>query len=170
MKFVTLFRGLAPAALAAAFAASAATGPDLQWANASRGAIPKGSFAAGQDANGKVLYACRARLANGADVPGKIREPLIGCNVVYGGLEWSIGSYQVLRDDPKAMRWVAADSVPPRAYKVGQEPDGTAVFLCRAKRADGSVQIGRVGAAGACVYGMAGKEEQATEFEVLARP
>jgi hypothetical protein len=171
MKFVTLFRGLAPAALAAAFAASAATGPDLQWANASRGAIPKGSFAAGQDANGKALYACRARLANGAELPGKIREPLIGCSVLHGGLEWTLAAYQVLRDDgPKAIAWAPGASVPPRAYRVGRDVDGGALFLCRAKRADGSIQIGRLGSPGTCVYGLSGKEEQAREFEVLVRP
>ncbi|HLB16963.1 MAG TPA: DM9 repeat-containing protein [Burkholderiales bacterium] len=171
MKFRTHLRRLAPAALAAvAFAAAAANEPDLNWVNASRGVIPKGSLGVGQDVNGKVLYACRARLANGADVPGKIREPLIGCSVLHGGLEWSLASYQVLRDDPKAIRWVSGNSVPPRAYPVGREADGTAVFLCRAKRADGSVQVGKLGSSGACAYGFGGKEEQVAEFEVLVRP
>ena len=171
MKFLTHLRRLAPATLAAvAFAAAAANEPDLNWVNASRGAIPKGSLAVGQDVNGKALYACRARIATGADVPGKIREPLVGCNVLHGGLEWSLATYQVLRDDPKAIRWAPGNSVPPRAYRVGREADGTAIFLCRTKRADGSVQVGRVGASGACAYGFAGKEEIAGDFEVLVRP
>lgn len=171
VKFLTPLRRLAPAGLAAvALAAAAAGGPDLNWVNASRGAIPKGSLAVGQDANGKALYACRARLANGADVPGKIREPLVGCTVLHGGLEWSLATYQVLRDDPKLIRWASASSVPPRAYQVGREADGTAVFLCRAKRGDGSIQVGKLGGSGACAYGVGGKEEQGADFEVLVRP
>jgi hypothetical protein len=170
VKSVTQLLRLSPATLAAVAFAAAASGSDLNWVAASRGAIPKGSLAVGQDANGKALYACRARLANGADVPGKIREPLVGCTVLHGGMEWSLATYQVLRDDPKAIRWVAGNSVPPRAYQVGREPDGSALFLCRARRADGSVQVGKLGVSGVCAYGIAGKEEQAPEFEVLARP
>ncbi len=169
MKSVThLRRALAAALAATAFTATAE--PELNWVNASRGSIPKGSLAVGQDANGKVLYACRARLANGADVPGRIREPQLGCAVLHGGLEWSLPTYQVLRDDAKTVRWVPGNSVPPRAYRVGREADGTAVHLCRAKRADGSVHVGRVAATGNCLYGFGGKEEQAAEFEVLVKP
>ena len=156
---------------AVAFAAAAANEPELNWVNASRGVIPKGSLAVGQDVNGKALYVCRARLANGADVPGKIREPLIGCTVLHGGLEWSLAAYKVLRDDgPKLIRWAPGASVPPRAYRVGRDVDGSALFLCRAKRTDGSVQVGKLGSSGACVYGFGGKEEIAGDFEVLVRP
>ena len=172
MKFLTHLRRLALAALATgAVAAAAADEPDLNWIAASRGVIPKGSLAVGKDVNGRTLYACRARLANGADVPGMIREPLIGCSVVHGGLQWSIAAYQVLRDDgPKLIRWAPGASVPPRAHRVGRDVDGTALFLCRAKRTDGSVQVGKLGASGACVYGFGGKEEIAGDFEVLVRP
>ncbi len=173
MKFFTRIRRFAPAAAlaAVAFSASAASGADLHWAAASRGVIPKGSLAVGKDANGKPLYACRARLANGADVPGMIREPLIGCSVVHGGLQWSIAAYQVLRDDgPKLIAWAPGASVPPRAHRVGRDADGSALFLCRAKHVDGSLQVGKLGSAGACVFGVGGKEEQAAEFEVLVRP
>lgn len=171
MTFLTQIFRLAPVILAAAaFSAVAANEPDLNWVNASRGSIPRGSLAVGQDVNGKALYACRARLANGADVPGKIREPLVGCTVLHGGLEWSLATYQVLRDDPKLIRWAPGNSVPPRAYPVGREANGTTVYLCRAKRIDGSVQVGRVGAVGACQYGFGGKEEQVAEFEVLVKP
>jgi hypothetical protein len=172
VKFVTQLRRFALAALAmGAVAVAAANEPDLHWAAASRGTIPKGSLAVGQDVNGKALYACRAQLANGAAVPGKIREPLIGCSVLHGGLEWSLPTYQVLRDDgPKLIRWAPGASVPPRAYRVGRDVDGTALYLCRAKRTDGSVQVGKLGSSGACVYGFGGKEEIAGDFEVLVRP
>jgi DM9 repeat len=161
---------VAAIALAAACAAFAADDPDLNWVGATRGSIPKGSLAVGRDAGGQALYACRARLANGADVPGRIREPLVGCNVVFGGLEWTIGAYQVLRDDgPKTIHWAQATDVPQRAYKVGREANGTALYLCRAKHSDGSLQIGRV-SPGACLFGVSGKEEKAAEFEVLVKP
>jgi hypothetical protein len=173
VKFFTRTRRLAVGGIALATLAGAAFAADdvnLHWVAASRGAIPKGSLAAGRDAGGQALYACRARLANGADVPGKIREPIVGCNVVFGGLEWTIGAYQVLRDDgPKTIRWAQATDVPQGAYQVGREANGTALYLCRAKHSDGSLQIGRA-AAGDCLYGISGKEEKAAEFEVLVRP
>jgi len=150
--------------------AQSAQDADLNWVFASRGHIPKTSLVAGREANGDSLYACRARLANGAETPGKIRPPLVGCSVAFGGLEWTLAAYQVLHDGgPKTIRWVPANQVPQRAYKVGREPDGTVLYLCRAKHLDGSVQIGRV-ASRDCVYGFAGKQEQTAEFEVLVRP
>jgi len=143
---------------------------DLNWVFASRGHIPKTSLVAGREANGDSLYACRARLANGAETPGKIRQPLVGCSIAFGGLEWTLASYQVLHDSgPKTIRWVPATEVPQRAYKVGRGPDGTALYLCRAKHLDGSVQIGRVVSRG-CIYGFGGKEEQSSEFEIMVKP
>lgn len=169
-SFTPAFRLVVAALALAAPAAFAADDPDLHWVGASRGSIPKGSLAVGRDAGGQALYACRARLANGADVPGKIREPIVGCNVVFGGLEWTIGAYQVLRDDgPKVIRWTPATDVPQRAYQVGREANGTALYLCRAKHSDGSLQIGRV-APGACLFGIGGKEEKSADFEVLVKP
>jgi len=150
--------------------AQSAQDADLNWVFASRGHIPKTSLVAGREANGDSLYACRARLANGAETPGKIRQPLVGCSVAFGGLEWTLAAYQVLHDGgPKTIRWVPATQVPQRAYKVGREPDGTVLYLCRAKHVDGSIQIGRV-ASRDCVYGFAGKQEQSAEFEVLVKP
>jgi hypothetical protein len=160
------------AALAAAsmpLAAHAADEPELNWVFASRGHIPKGSLAAGKAIDGDAVYACRARLANGSEQPGRIRTPMLGCAVTYGGLEWSIGAYQVLRDDAKAIKWVTGNETPKGAYAVGREADGSVLHLCRAKLGDGSVQIGKLGA-GACVYGGGGKEQVAASFEVLVKP
>jgi len=168
-----MVKRLALAALAAtslSLAAHAADEPELNWVFASRGHIPKGSLAVGKGVNGDELYACRARLANGSEQPGRIRQPMLGCAVTYGGLEWSIGAYQVLRDDgPKAIKWVSAKEAPKGAYAVGREADGTVLFLCRAKVGDASVQIGKL-AAGACVYGVGGKEQNTADFEVLVKP
>lgn len=173
MRISTAFRRAVLVALVLAAATAFAQSPqaaDLNWVFASRGHIPKTSLAAGREANGDSLYACRARLANGVETPGKIRQPLVGCSIAFGGLEWSLQSYQVLHDSgPKTIRWVAATEVPQRAYQVGRGPDGTALYLCRAKHVDGSVQIGRVASRG-CFYGFGGKEEQSPEFEVLVKP
>lgn len=148
----------------------AADEPELNWVFASRGHIPKGSLVVAKGASGDELYACRARLANGSEQPGRIRTPMLGCAVTYGGLEWSIGAYQVLRDEgPKTAKWVPGNSVPKGAYTVGREADGTPLYLCRAKLGDGGLQIGKLGA-GACVYGRGGKEQTAADFEVLVRP
>jgi len=150
--------------------ALAADEPELHWVFASRGNIPKGSLAVGKAANGEELYPCRARLANGSEQPGRIRAPMLGCAVTFGGLEWSIGAYQVLRDDgPKAIKWATGNSVPRGAYAVGREADGTALHLCRTKLGDGSVQLGKL-AGGDCIYGAGGREQRATDYEVLVRP
>jgi hypothetical protein len=168
-----MVKPLVLAALAAAsvsLAARAADEPALNWVFASRGHIPKGSLAVGKAANGEDLYVCRARLANGSEQPGRIRAPMLGCAVTFGGLEWSIGAYQVLRDDgPKAIKWVAGNSIPKGAHAVGREADGTALFLCRTKLGDGAVQVGKL-AGGACIYGVGGKEQNAADFEVLVKP
>jgi hypothetical protein len=161
------------AALAAAsfsLSVQAADEQELNWVFASRGHIPKGSLAVGKGTNGDALYACRARLANGSEQPGRIRQPMLGCAVMFGGLEWSIGAYQVLRDDgPKTIKWVNAKETPKGAYAVGREVDGTVLHLCRTKLGDGSVQVGKL-ATGACVFGVGGKEQNADDFEVLVKP
>jgi Protein of unknown function (DUF3421) len=158
------------AAVSVSLAARAADEPELHWVFASRGHIPKGSLAVGKAAGGEELYACRARLANGSEQPGRIRPPMLGCAVTFGGLEWSIGAYQVLRDDgPKAIKWVTGNSVPKGAYAVGREADGRELFLCRTKLGDGGVQVGKL-AGGACIYGVGGKEQNAADFEVLVKP
>ena len=168
-----MMKRLVLAALAAAsfsLPVQAADEQELNWVFASRGHIPKGSLAAGKGTNGDVLYACRARLANGSEQPGRIRQPMLGCAVTFGGLEWSIGAYQVLRDDgPKTIKWVNGKELPKGVYAVGREVDGTVLHLCRAKLGDGSVQVGKL-AAGACVYAVGGKEQNAADFEVLVKP
>jgi len=144
--------------------------PELVWVFASRGHIPKGSLAVGKGSNGDSLYACRARLANGSEQPGRIRQPMLGCAVTYGGLEWSIGAYQVLRDDgPKTIKWVNGKELPKGAYAVGREANGTVLHLCRATLGDGSVQVGKLAADG-CSYSVAGKEQKTADFEVLVKP
>ena len=158
--------------VAATFAGAsfAADDAQLKWVFASRGHIPKGSLAAGRDTDGKPFYACRAKLANGAELPGKIREPQIGCTIVYGGIEWTLAAYQVLHDGgDKLGRWAAASGVPKGAWEVGREADGRTVYLCRAKHGDGSTPVGRTSDA-TCVYGADGKEAQAVAFEVLVKP
>jgi len=168
-----MLKRLVLAALASApllVPAQAADEPELNWVFASRGHIPKGSLAVGQGTNGDAVYACRARLANGSEQPGRIRQPMLGCAVTYGGLEWSIGAYQVLRDDgPKTIKWVSGKEAPRSAYAVGRTADGSLLHLCRAKLGDGSVQVGKV-AEGACIYGVGGKEQNAADFEVLVKP
>jgi Protein of unknown function (DUF3421) len=169
----SMLKRLVLAALAAApllLPAQAADEPELNWVFASRGHIPKGSLPAGKGTNGETVYACRARLANGSEQPGRIRQPMLGCAVIYGGLEWSIGAYQVLRDDgPKTIKWVSGKEAPKGAYAVGRDADGSLLHLCRARLGDGSIQVGKL-AAGACVYGVGGKEQNAGDFEVLVKP
>src|SRR5262245_16946220 len=124
---------LAALAVTSISLAAHADEPELNWVFASRGHIPKGSLAVGKGTDGDAVYACRARLANGSEQPGRIRQPMLGCAVTFGGLEWSIGAYQVLRDDgAKAIKWVNGKEPPKGAYPVGRNADGSVLHLCRA--------------------------------------
>nr|WP_245396408.1 DUF3421 domain-containing protein [Jiella sonneratiae] len=52
---------------------------------------------AGREANGSLLYVCRARFNNGVH-PGKIGASTGGCNITYGGVEHTLYDYQVLSE------------------------------------------------------------------------
>ena len=67
------------------------------WRPAAGGEIPGGAFAGGFEANGQVLYFCRAEWQGGVH-PGKIRAGFRGCNIPYGGQEITVGRYEVLTE------------------------------------------------------------------------
>lgn len=88
--------GLALAGLiVSALAAPPAHSHGLSWTSASGGHIPDGAIIAGREADGQVLFICRAQYKGGVH-PGKIRAEFKGCNIPWGGGEHPIREYEVL--------------------------------------------------------------------------
>lgn len=81
-------------ALVAASTASPVTAHG-SWTTASGGHVPDGAMIAGREANGQVLFICRAQYRGGVH-PGKIRAEFGGCNIPWGGREIVVREYQVL--------------------------------------------------------------------------
>jgi hypothetical protein len=67
----------------------------FRWVEAFRGTIPAGALPCGREADGQLLYACRARLQGGIH-PGKIRPGFGGANIPWGGRECTVPEYEVL--------------------------------------------------------------------------
>ena len=75
--------------------ASPAYSHGLKWKSASNGHVPDSAMIAGREADGQVLFVCRAKY-NGGTHPGKIRAEFKGCNIPWGGREIAIRKYEVL--------------------------------------------------------------------------
>ena len=75
------------------------TAQNQNWLPATGGAIPSGALKTGREAIiGEMvpfsLYTCRARIKGGTH-PGKLRQAFGGCNVPYGGKEYTVIEYEV---------------------------------------------------------------------------
>jgi hypothetical protein len=71
---------------------------DIAWMRASDGQVPADAMLAGKEASGEPLYVCRAEHNEGIH-PGKLREAFRGCNISWGGREYTKSSYEVLVDE-----------------------------------------------------------------------
>lgn len=67
----------------------------LSWTRASNGHVPDRAIIAGREADGQVLFICRAQYMGGTH-PGKVRAEFKGCNIPWGGREIAIQKYEVL--------------------------------------------------------------------------
>ena len=67
----------------------------LSWERATNGNVPENALIAGREADGQVLFLCRAKYRGGVH-PGKVRAEFRGCNIPWGGKEISIPEYEVL--------------------------------------------------------------------------
>lgn len=75
--------------------ATASAAPEVEWRVASNGDVPVNALAAGREADGRVLFVCRASYRRGLHL-GKLRSEFGGCKIPYGGSEKVIAVYQVL--------------------------------------------------------------------------
>ena len=135
------------------------------WINASNGAIPTGSAANGNEANGESLFVARAFL-NGGLHPGKIRGEFGAANIPFGGLEVKVAQYEVLINPG---RWIPAQGgqIPDGAVKLGAEADGTPLYVARAWY-QGGLHPGKVRPEFLSAnIGFGGKEVKVFEYEVL---
>lgn len=137
------------------------------FATGKNGAISNRAAPVGYEANGTTLYACVGNFNNGRH-PGKIRQGFSGCNIGYGGKEYTANSYSVLTSPG---RWVArADgNIPQRAPVVGNEADGSPLYMCRAQF-NGSLAPGKIGpSTGSCNIGYGGKEYTIYSYDVYVQ-
>ena len=81
--------------IVSALAPSPAQSHGLSWSSARGGHVPDGAVIAGREADGQVLFICRAKYKGGVH-PGKIRSEFKGCNIPWGGREQAISQYEVL--------------------------------------------------------------------------
>ncbi|MEJ8835577.1 DM9 repeat-containing protein [Ramlibacter sp. AN1133] len=146
---------------------------ETDWVPAARGALPVGLAPAGREAPpaSTELYICRAVFANGVH-PGKIRPGFAGCNVGWGGREYTSPDYQVLVKHDLSWAPATGGSVPSNAMKAGEEgtPGREPLFICRASYRNG-VHPGKVRPGfGGCNIGWGGREEVVARYEVLLGP
>ncbi|MDI9819373.1 MULTISPECIES: DUF3421 domain-containing protein [unclassified Legionella] len=120
----------------------------------------------GTDTNGKPLYLCTARLFNSTQ-PGKTWEGYGRCNVPYGGKEYIVDKFEVpLKDRFRGSYWQNNGGM---AMPVGQEADGTPLFLCQVFF-KGSKQPGKTWPGyNHCNISYAGQEIITDNYQVLTK-
>lgn len=139
------------------------------WKAASGGNVPVGAVTAGHEQNGDPLFVCRANYKGGVH-PGKVRQAFGACNIGWGGGEHKVSNYEVLTSESDQI-WRAARGghVPVGAVSAGNESNGDALFVCRAKY-NGGLHPGKVRQAfGACNIGWGGGEHKVNSYEVLGK-
>ena len=121
---------LAGGVSAALASPAAAQGP--VWIQARSGNIPAGAVAAGFEADGKPIFACRAR-HNGGLHPGKVRHGFSGCHIPWGWRELSKPEYEVLALPGQVSQLPRETRRPPVRCPVEHGPRGGRILDdCRA--------------------------------------
>ena len=131
------------------------------------GRVAMGAISGGHEANGETLYLCTAPYAGGYH-PGKLRPGFGGCNIGYGGSEYTVSEYDVLTGYGQ---WAGATggNVPGNAIQAGAEANGTPLFACRAWHA-GGLHPGKVRPGfNGCNIGYGGSEISIHSYDVLVQ-
>ncbi|MBI5516716.1 MAG: DUF3421 domain-containing protein [Deltaproteobacteria bacterium] len=144
-------------------------GSDHLWTSSAKGTVPKGSLEGGHESDGTPLYVVRAAHGDGVH-PGKVNPNSRGAFIAWGGEEVLLSSYDVLQDDGGvAWRPARHGDIPGDAFEVGQESDGTPLYVARASW-EGGLHPGKIrdGFRGVHLsYG--GGEHEVASYEVLCR-
>lgn len=114
------------------------------------------------------LFICRAFYGHGLH-PGKFRKSFGGCNIGWGGKEYTVGVHEILIGGD--YKWIAAfgGEIPSRAIVSGREhsPGLEELYICRAFYENG-LHPGKVRSAfKGCHIGWGGKELEVKSYEVL---
>jgi hypothetical protein len=126
-------------------------------------AFPKYAINGGTDGNGASLYLCLAPYAGGL-IPGKMQATWSGCNVSYGGAEYTVSSpdFEVLVPS------FDAPVVASNPYVAGTDANGSPLGVCSVPYGGGT-QVGKFMSSGVCDFGYGGKEvAPSAGFSVLA--
>jgi len=128
--------------------------------SASNGFVPQDAIRGGTDTDGTPLYICSA-FFNGSTQLGKLHSSFGGCNIGYGGVEYTEPNYFVL-----VPSWLGSSKFD---FPAGTDSDGSTLYVCRAMVNGGLEYPGktRMGWPG-CNYGLNGKEQSDTLYELLS--
>jgi hypothetical protein len=138
---------------------------EITWKEAAGGNIPLDATIAGHEADGTSLYCCRAKYQNGLH-PGKVRPEFGAANIPYGGAEVKVNPYEVYCGGGK---WVDASNgnIPEGAICLGNEKDGTPIFVARAAY-NGGIHPGKIRHGfGAANIPYGNKEVKVANYQVL---
>lgn len=135
-----------------------------RWVSVKNGQIPRGAFQGGMEANGAPLYIVRARHESGLHI-GKARKGDDYALIGYGGNEVKKTSYEAYTG---IGLWVKANKskLPAYAVRGGEEANGEAIYIARAKF-DGNYHIGKVKRNADAFIPYGGKENVSSSYEVL---
>jgi hypothetical protein len=151
------------------------TGTDAgDWYHASGIEIPTANAYGQEQTPGKeALYACRAEWSGGCHI-GKIRTGFNGCHIPYGGKEYEVRAYDLLRNK---LNWITMDMETYRrkalSFHPGREANGKALDMCRATYPAGTwgVHIGKIRSEfSGCNIPWGGQEITVSRFDVADFP
>ena len=144
-----------------------AENPAMPWYEAGgnvggyiNGFVPQDAIRAGTDVDGTPLYLCAAYYLDSTQL-GKLRSSFKGCNISYGGVEYTVPNYFVPVTD-----WLGANKFD---FPAGVDSDGSPLHICRALQNGGIEYPGKMRATWTtCSYGLGGKEQAGSHYEVLS--
>lgn len=138
------------------------------WISTSGGEIPDDALEAGKESDGRPLYIARVSHKGGVH-PGKAGEHMRGgAHFGFGGQEVTSRDYEVLMN-VRGLDWQKGSGghVPDNAVVVGEESDGTPLYVARAWHG-GGLHVGKIKDGWKhCSIAYGGEEVAVTTYEVL---
>lgn len=142
------------------------------WVRSQRGNIPIDALIGGEEHSParQHLFICKAKFRGGVH-PGKIRPGFGGCNISWGGSEFSVPNYKVLLNGD--YEWIESSGgyIPRNAVQGGREhlPGRQPLFVCRSIFR-GGLHPGKIRPGfGGCNIAWGGREHTIGLYELLVR-
>jgi hypothetical protein len=137
----------------------------VQNYNLGSGNIPfrLGPVLGGFEVGGEPLYVCLAAFNNGQH-PGKTRPALGGCNIGWGGGEYSV---PLQNSSVLILKWMQHSNVQYLSFQAGREANGESLSICNAS-VNGGFYPGKYSRSlNGCSIGLNGSEFLASDFAIL---